>query len=79
MGTLREALICGYYDESLNYIVEMDAKKLQKIIDENYVDYTNFLTNMETKIKFYEFLKYEMTKDLTPKCKEFVVELKGVD
>ena len=79
MGTLREALICGYYDESLNYIVEMNVEKLKEVIDESYVDYKNFLTDMTTKIKLYELLKFEFTKGLTPKCKEFVVELKGLD
>lgn len=79
MGTLRDALICGYYDESLNYIVEVDTKKLKEAINENYVEYKDFLTDMETKIKLYELLKFEFTKNLTPKCKEFVLELKGAD
>ena len=84
MGTLRGALICGYYDETLNYIVEMNVVKVLPIedywsVEESYVDYKNFLTDMTTKIKLYELLKFEFTKGLTPECKEFVVELKGLD
>ena len=75
MGTLRDALICGYYDEEQNYIIEMDVKELKKVIDE----YKDFLTNIETKIKLYALLKYEFTKGLLPKCNQFVVELKGID
>lgn len=79
MGTLRDALICGYYDEEQNYIIEMDVKELKKIIDEQFNEYKDFLTNIETKIKLYALLKYEFTKGLLPKCNQFVVELKGID
>lgn len=79
MGTLRDALICGYYDEEQNYIVEMDVKELTNVINEQFDEYKDFLTNMETKIKLYGLLKYEFTKGLFPECNQFVVELKGID
>ena len=79
MGTLRDALICGYYDEEQNYIIEMDVKELKKVIDEQFNEYKDFLTNIETKIKLYALLKYEFTKGSLPKCNQIVVELKGID
>ena len=79
MITLRDSLICGYYDDEFNYIVEIDVKKLQSILDEEFNEYKDFLTNIETKIKLYELLKYEFTKGLSPKCNQFVIELKGID
>lgn len=74
MGTLRDSLICGYYDEGKNYIVEIDTKKLINIIGD---EYKNFTKDMATKIKLYDALKTEFTKNLDIEYKEFVVEFIG--
>lgn len=76
MGNIRDALICGYYDEDYNYTVEIDAKKLKEVVDEKY---KNFTTNMETKIKLYDLIKYELTQNLNGLYKEFVVDLIGLE
>lgn len=76
MGNIRDALICGYYDEDYNYTVEIDAKKLKEVVDEKY---KNFTTNMETKIKLYDLIKCELTRDLNKPYKEFVVDLVGLE
>ena len=76
MGNIRDALICGYYDEDYNYAVEIDAKKLKEVVDEKY---KNFTTNMETKIKIYDLIKCELTRDLNKPYKEFVVDLVGLE
>lgn len=76
MGTLRDALICGYYDNSHNYIVEINTKKLQEVIDESYQEYKDFLIKMEVKVKLYELLKFEFTRNLNPVCNQFVVDFK---
>lgn len=74
MGALREALVCGYFDDDKNYIVEIDTQKLIDLIDENYKD---FMTNMSTKVKLYDILKIEFTKNLDTDYREFVVEFIG--
>lgn len=74
MGALREALVCGYFDDDKNYIVEIDTQKLIDLVDENYKD---FMTNMSTKIKLYDILKIEFTKNLDTDYREFVVEFIG--
>lgn len=76
MGKIKDALICGYYDEDYNYTVEIDAKKLKEVVNDNYKD---FATNMETKIKLYDLIKYELTQDLNGLYKEFVVDLIGLE
>ena len=76
MGNIRDALICGYYDEDYNYTVEIDAKKLKEIVDEKY---KNFTTNMETKIKIYDLIKCELTRDLNKPYKKFVIDLVGLE
>lgn len=76
MGALREALVCGYFDDDKNYIVEIDTQKLIDLVDENYKD---FMTNMSTKIKLYDILKIEFTKNLDTDYREFVVEFIGGD
>lgn len=77
MGKIRDALMCGYYDEAGNYTVEMDVEKLQQVVAENFEEFKGFSTNMETKIKLYDFLKEEFTKNLNPKCNQFIVDLIG--
>ena len=76
MGKIKDALICGYYDEDYNYTVEIDAKKLKEVVSDDYKD---FATNMETKIKLYDLIKYELTQDLNGLYKEFVVDLIGLE
>lgn len=74
MGALREALVCGYFDDDKNYIVEIDTQKLTDLVDENYKD---FMTNISTKVKLYDILKIEFTKNLDTDYREFVVEFIG--
>ena len=74
MGALREALVCGYFDDDKNYIVEIDTQKLTDLVDENYKD---FMTNISTKVKLYDILKIEFTKNLDTDYREFVVEFLG--
>lgn len=74
MGALREALVCGYFDDDKNYIVEIDIQKLTDLVDENYKD---FMTNISTKVKLYDILKIEFTKNLDTDYREFVVEFIG--
>lgn len=76
MGKIKDALICGYYDEDYNYTVEIDAKKLKEVVED---EYKNFATNMETKIKIYDLIKCELTRDLSKPYKEFVVDLVGLE
>lgn len=73
MGDIKDSLICGYYDETMNYIVELDSKILLESVPTEYKD---FLTNIETKIKLYDYIKNQMIKELDPKCNEFVIELR---
>lgn len=74
MGALREVLVCGYFDDDKNYIVEIDTQKLTDLVDENYKD---FMTNISTKVKLYDILKIEFTKNLDTDYREFVVEFIG--
>lgn len=74
MGALREALVCGYFDDDRNYIVEIDTQKLIDLVDEDYKD---FMTNISTKVKLYDALKIEFTKNLDTDYREFVVEFIG--
>lgn len=76
MGALREALVCGYFDDDRNYIVEIDTQKLIDLVDEDYKD---FMTNISTKVKLYDALKIEFTKNLDTDYREFVVEFIGGD
>lgn len=77
MGKMKDALICGYYDERRNYIVEMDEEKLQKIISESFEQFKDFQTNITTKVKLYEYLKEDFTKNLNPECNDFIVDFNG--
>jgi len=79
MGNLKDAILYGYYDEQKNYIVEVDTPLLQEIINQQYPDYKNFLTHMETKIKLYDLLKFEYTNGLSPEYNEFVLKLERMD
>lgn len=73
MGKIKEALIRGYYDENMDFIAEFDSALLSKYVPDEYKD---FSTNIQKKIKLYDYIKNQMTKDLEPKCNQFVIELK---
>lgn len=78
MGNLKDSLICGYFDECQNYIVEINQNKLQQIIeeDDSLEELKGFTTNIEKKIKVYDALKEELTPDLDVPYTEFIVEMK---
>lgn len=73
MDKIKEALICGYYDENMDFIAEFDSALLSKYVPDEYKD---FSTNIQKKIKLYDYIKNQMTKDLEPKCNQFIIELK---
>lgn len=73
MGNIKDALICGYYDENMDFIVEFDSALLSKYIPDEYKD---FSTNIQKKIQLYNYIKNQMVKDLEPKCNQFVIELR---
>lgn len=73
MGNIKDALICGYYDENMDFIAEFDSALLSKYIPDEYKD---FSTNIQKKIQLYNYIKNQMVKDLEPKCNQFVIELK---
>lgn len=75
-GNIRNALIRGYYDESYNYIVEIDANKLKDIVSDEFKD---FATNIQTKIKLYDLIKLELTQNLNHSYNEFVIDLIGLE
>ena len=51
MGNIKDALICGYYDENMDFIAEFDSALLSKYIPDEYKD---FSTNIQKKIKLYK-------------------------
>lgn len=73
MGNIKDALICGYYDENMDFIAEFDSALLSKYIPDKYKD---FSTNIQKKIQLYNYIKNQMVKDLEPKCNQFVIELR---
>ena len=73
MGNIKEALICGYYDENMDFIAEFNSALLSKYIPDEYKD---FSTNIQKKIQLYNYIKNQMVKDLEPKCNQFVIELR---
>ena len=73
MGNIKDALICGYYDENMDFIAEFDSALLSKYISDEYKD---FSTNIQKKIQLYNYIKNQMVKDLEPKCNQFVIELR---
>lgn len=73
MGNIKDALICGYYDENMDFIAEFDSALLSKYIPDEYKD---FSTNIQKKIQLYNYIKNQMVKDLEPKCNQFVIELR---
>ena len=67
MMNIKDALICGYYDEDVekNYIVEVDVNKLKKWFEQEELDLLDFETNMTKRLIVYDILKENFTKDLT--------------
>ena len=68
---LRDALICGYYDDETgkDYIIEI----LKQWLKQEELDLLDFETNIEKKIAVYNILEPEMTKELD-KYQNFTVK-----
>ena len=66
MITLRDSLICGYYDDEKgkDYIVEVNTELLKQWLKQEELDLLDFETNIEKKIAVYNILEPEMTKEL---------------
>lgn len=75
MITLRDSLICGYYDDEKgkDYIVEVNTELLKQWLKQEELDLLDFETNMEKKIAVYNILESEMTKELD-KYQNFTVK-----
>lgn len=63
---LRDALICGYYDEETgtDYIVEINTDKLKEWFIQENLDLLSFETDMTRKIAVYNILEEQLTKDI---------------
>ena len=72
---LRDALICGYYDDEKgkDYIVEVNTELLKQWLKQEELDLLDFETNIEKKIAVYNILEPEMTKELD-KYQNFTVK-----
>ena len=66
MITLRDSLICGYYDDEKgkDYVVEVNTELLKQWLKQEELDLLDFETNIEKKIAVYNILEPEMTKEL---------------
>ena len=75
MITLRDSLICGYYDDEKgkDYVVEINTELLKQWLKQEELDLLDFETNMEKKIAVYNILESEMTKELD-KYQNFTVK-----
>ena len=75
MITLRDSLICGYYDDEKgkDYVVEVNIELLKQWLKQEELDLLDFETNMEKKIAVYNILESEMTKELD-KYQNFTVK-----
>ena len=75
MITLRDSLICGYYDDEKgkDYVVEVNTELLKQWLKQEELDLLDFETNMEKKIAVYNILESEMTKELD-KYQNFTVK-----
>ena len=75
MITLRDSLICGYYDDEKgkDYVVEINTELLKQWLKQEELDLLDFETNMEKKIAVYNILELEMTKELD-KYQNFTVK-----
>ena len=72
---LRDALICGYYDDETgkDYVVEVNTELLKQWLKQEELDLLDFETNIEKKIAVYNILEPEMTKELD-KYQNFTVK-----
>ena len=72
---LRDALICGYYDDEKgkDYVVEVNTELLKQWLKQEELDLLDFETNIEKKIAVYNILEPEMTKELD-KYQNFTVK-----
>ena len=72
---LRDALICGYYDDEKgkDYVVEINTELLKQWLKQEELDLLDFETNIEKKIAVYNILELEMTKELD-KYQNFTVK-----
>lgn len=72
---LRDALICGYYDDETgnDYIIEINTELLKQWLKQEELDLLDFETNIEKKIAVYNILEPEMTKELD-KYQNFTVK-----
>lgn len=75
MITLRDSLICGYYDDEKgkDYVVEVNTELLKQWLKQEELDLLDFETNIEKKIAVYNILELEMTKELD-KYQNFTVK-----
>ena len=75
MITLRDSLICGYYDDETgkDYIIEINTELLKQWLKQEELDLLDFETNIEKKIAVYNILEPEMTKELD-KYQNFTVK-----
>lgn len=75
MITLRDSLICGYYDDEKgkDYVVEVNIELLKQWLKQEELDLLDFETNIEKKIAVYNILEPEMTKELD-KYQNFTVK-----
>ena len=75
MITLRDSLICGYYDDETgkDYVVEINTGLLKQWLKQEELDLLDFETNIEKKIAVYNILEPEMTKELD-KYQNFTVK-----
>lgn len=75
MITLRDSLICGYYDDEKgkDYVAEVNTELLKQWLKQEELDLLDFETNIEKKIAVYNILEPEMTKELD-KYQNFTVK-----
>ena len=75
MITLRDSLICAYYDDEKgkDYVVEVNTELLKQWLKQEELDLLDFETNIEKKIAVYNILEPEMTKELD-KYQNFTVK-----
>lgn len=71
---IKEALVCGYYDDNgIDYIVEVKPETLKKWFEQEELDLLDFETNIEKKIAVYNILEQELTRGLE-KYENFTVK-----
>lgn len=63
---LEEVLICGYFDDidGEDYFIEVNNEKLKQWVMEDNLDYLDYDTNVQQKIKLCSMLEKEFTKNI---------------